>query len=155
MAEWKNFDTLNAYNALTDCKKVNLVEAMSGDNGAARAKNYSVPMAAGLVYNYASKEVDDEIIEKLAALAEEASLVDKFEELYNGAVINTGENRLVLHQMTRGQLGKPVEADGVDKREFYTAQQNKIADFANKVHAGEITNAAGEKFTTVDRKSVV
>ena len=39
--------------------------------------------------------------------------------------------------------------DGVDKREFYVAQQKKAADFANKVHAGEITNEAGEKFTTV------
>ena len=28
-------------------------------------------------------------------------------------------------------------------------EQQRIADFANKVHAGEITNAAGEKFTTV------
>ena len=27
--------------------------------------------------------------------------------------------------------------------------RRKAADFANKVHAGEITNAAGEKFTTV------
>ena len=35
------------------------------------------------------------------------------------------------------------------KRAFYVAQQEKIAEFANKVHAGEITNAAGEKFTTV------
>ena len=42
-----------------------------------------------------------------------------------------------------------VTADGVDKRAFYVEQQQKIADFANKVHAGEITNAAGEKFTTV------
>ncbi len=33
---------------------------------------------------------------------------------------------------------------------FYVEQQqNRIAEFANKVHAGEITNAAGEKFTTV------
>ena len=32
---------------------------------------------------------------------------------------------------------------------FYVEQQQRIADFANKVHAGEITNAAGEKFTTV------
>ena len=88
-------------------------------------------------------------MEKLAALAKEAELVDKFQELYNGAVINTGENRLVLHQMTRGQLGEPVKADGVDKRTFYVEQQNRIAEFANKVHAGEITNAAGEKFTTV------
>ena len=51
--------------------------------------------------------------------------------------------------MTRGQLGNAVEADGVDKRTFYTEQQKKIAEFANKVHAGEITNGAGEKFTTV------
>ena len=51
--------------------------------------------------------------------------------------------------MTRGQLGNPVEADGVDKRTFYADQQKKIAELANKVHAGEITNAAGEKFTTV------
>ena len=54
-----------------------------------------------------------------------------------------------MHQLTRGQLGNAVVADGVDKREFYVEQQEQIAEFANKVHAGEITNAAGEKFTTV------
>ena len=37
----------------------------------------------------------------------------------------------------------------MDKREFYVKQQARIAEFANKVHNGEITNAAGEKFTTV------
>lgn len=58
------------------------------------------------------------MLNALKALAEEAQLAEKFEELYNGAVINTGENRLVLHQLTRGQLGNAVEADGVDKREF-------------------------------------
>jgi len=56
---------------------------------------------------------------------------------------------MVLHHMTRGQLGEAVVADGVDKRAFYVEQQKKAAEFANKVHAGEITNAAGEKFTTV------
>ena len=39
--------------------------------------------------------------------------------------------------MTRGQLGEAVEADGVDKRTFYTEQQKKIADFAVEVHAGK------------------
>ena len=38
-----------------------------------------------------------------------------------------------------------MTADGVDKRSFYVEQQERIADFANKVHSGEITNAAGEK----------
>ena len=81
--------------------------------------------------------------------ADEAQLADKFKALYNGEVVNTGEKRLVLHHMTRGQLGDAVEADGVDKRTFYKTQQERIAEFANKVHNGEITNAAGEKFTSV------
>jgi len=149
MATWKNLDTLETFKALSEVKRVKLAEAMSGAEGAERVKKYSVPMAEGFSYNFAAKQVNDEVLNALKALAEEAQLAEKFEELYNGAVINTGENRLVLHQLTRGQLGNAVEADGVDKREFYVKQQARIAEFANKVHNGEITNAAGEKFTTV------
>ena len=149
MVTWKNLDTLASYQELENVDRVNLAEEMSGENGAERVRNYSVPMAAGLTYNYAAKQVDDDVLNALAKLAKEAQLTEKFKALYNGEVINTGEKRLVLHQLTRGQLGDPVVADGVDKRAFYVEQQDKIADFANKVHAGEITNAAGEKFTTV------
>ena len=149
MTQWKNLDTLASFGELAKVQKVNLVEAMSGQNGADRVKKYIVPMAEGLTYNYAAKQVDDQVIDALEKLAAEAELSDKFAELYNGAVINTGENRLVLHHLTRGQLGDTVTADGVDKRAFYVEQQQRIADFANKVHSGEITNAAGEKFTTV------
>ena len=140
MLNWKNLDTLASYEEL---KKVEPV------NGAERVKNYSIPMMDGLTYNYAAKAVDEKVLAALAKLAEEAQLIEKYESLYNGAVINTGEKRLVLHQLTRGQLGNDVVADGVNKRDFYVSQQERIADFANKVHAGEITNAAGEKFTTV------
>ena len=149
MVEWKNLDTLKSYQELKDTARVNLAEVMSGENGAERVKTYSVPMAEGMAYNYAAKAVDDNVLAVLAKLAKEAQLTEKFAALYNGEVINTGEKRLVLHQLTRGQLGDAVVADGVDKRAFYVEQQKKVAEFANKVHAGEITNAAGEKFTTV------
>ena len=149
MVTWNNLDTLASFQDLAKTERVNLAEVMSGENGAERVKNYSIPMAAGLVYNYAAKQVDDQVLAALAKLAEEAQLTEKYKELYNGEVINTGEKRLVLHQLTRGQLGDAVVADGVDKRAFYVEQQQKIAEFAHKVHAGEITNAAGEKFTTV------
>ena len=149
MIAWNNLDTVKAYEALKKVAKVNLAEVMTGENGAARVKKYSVPMAEGMAYNYAAKRVDDNVLASLAALAEEMQLTEKFEALYNGEVINTGEKRMVLHHMTRGQLGNAVEADGGDKRAFYLNEQKKIADFANKVHNGEITNAAGEKFTTV------
>ena len=150
MATWNNLDTLASYKKLAGLKNhVDIKEAMSGENGAARVAKYSAPMAEGLSFNYAAKQVDDTVLAALAELAEESQLADKFEELYNGAVINTGEKRLVLHHLARRQLGKDVVVDGVNKRDFYVSQQQKAADFANKVHAGEITNAAGEKFTTV------
>ena len=149
MINWKNFDSLASYKEIADVERVNLAEAMTGANGAERVKKYSVPMAAGMAYNYAAKQVDENVLSALEKLAEEAQLTEKYKALYNGEVINTGEKRLVLHQLTRGQLGDAVVADGVDKRAFYVKQQDKIAEFANKVHAGEITNAAGEKFTTV------
>jgi len=149
MITWNNLDTVKAYEELKGVAKVNLAEVMSGESGAARVKKYSVPMAEGMAYNYAAKQVDDKVLAVLADLAEEMQLTEKFEALYNGEVINTGEKRMVLHHMTRGQLGNAVEADGGDKRAFYLNEQKKIAEFANKVHNGEITNAAGEKFTTV------
>ena len=150
MVAWKNLDTLDSFKALCETKgQVKLAEVMEGRSGADRVRKYAVPMAGGLTYHYAAKKVDDDILEKLVSLAKEAQLSEKFEELYNGAVINLTENRHVLHQLTRGQLGGQVIADGVDKREFYKGEQAKIAAFANKVHAGEITNENGERFNTV------
>ena len=150
MAEWRNLDTLNAFRALQESDhRADLKTVLSGAAGAERVKKYSVPMAGGLAFNFAAKQVDDEILASLCELAKESDLSGKFEELYNGAMINTGEKRLVLHHLTRGQLGKKVVADGVDKREFYKTEQAKIAEFAAKVHSGEVANASGEKFTTV------
>ena len=149
MITWKNMDTLASFAELQKAEKLNLAAAMTGENGADRVKTYTVPMGAGMHFNYGARPVDDAILEKLAAFAEEAQLTEKFAALYNGEVINTGEKRKVLHHMCRGQLGDAVVADGVDKREFYAGEQKKIAEFANKVHSGEIVNAAGEKFTTV------
>ena len=150
MADWKNLDQLDAYQALVaDGVRVDLRDVLAGEQGAQRVRRYVLPMACGLSYSYGAKQVDDALLEKLANLAKEAQLAEKFSELYSGAMVNTGEKRLVLHHLTRGQLGSPVVADGIDKRAFYVEQQERIADFANKVHAGDITNAAGEAFTTV------
>ena len=149
MITWKNMDTLESFKELQAAGKVNLAAAMSGESGAERVKNYTVPMGAGLDFNFGARPVDDNILAILAKFAQEQQLTEKFAALYNGEVINTGEKRRVLHHMCRGQLGEAVIADGVDKRDFYVGEQKKIAELANKVHNGEITNAAGEKFTTV------
>ena len=149
MSQWNNLNTLKSFCELKKMPAVDLTKVMDGAGGAARVAEYQVPMAAGMVYSYAAKQVDSSILGQLEKLAAESGLAEKFIELYNGAVINTGEKRLVLHHLTRGQLGNAVTADGTDKRAFYTEQQKRIADFAGKIHRGEILNEKGEKFTTV------
>ena len=144
--EWNNADSYESWKKLMSLKgQVSLKKELSAD----RVKNYSTKMAAGLTYNYAAKQVNDQILGVMQNLADEMELTQKFAELYNGATINTGENRKVLHHLLRGQLGNDIEYDGKNARSFYVEQQEKIAAFAKEVHEGKVANAKGEKFTTV------
>ena len=101
MINWNNLDTLNSFKELSKTEPVDLPEVMSGESGAERALNYSIPMAEGLSFNYAASAVDEDILAVLVKLAGEAQLSEKFEALYNGEVINTGENRLVSMSPSR------------------------------------------------------
>ena len=150
MISWSNADSLSSWKKLQSLKgMVSVADELSGSGAADRIAKYSIPMGGALTYNFAAKQVNEQILKTLAELAEEQQLVEKYQELLDGAVINTGEKRMVLHQLTRGQLGKDVMADGVNKREFYINEVKRIADFANDVHSGKLVNEKGEKYTTV------
>ncbi|MBR5367778.1 MAG: glucose-6-phosphate isomerase [Lachnospiraceae bacterium] len=145
MINWNNLDTLKSFKKLEKLKGrvAPLKEMLGGEDGAARVAKYSSQMATGLIYNYAAKQVNDEVLDVLQDLADEAQLIEKYAALYNGEMINTGEKRLVLHHMTRGLLGTRVVVDGEDKRSFYLEQQNRITEFSKKVHSGEIAGENG------------
>ena len=68
MTNWKNLDTLDSYEEMKHAERVNLAEVMSGENGAKRVQAYSVLMAAGLTYNYAAKQVDENVLSVLSNL---------------------------------------------------------------------------------------
>ena len=150
MINWQNADSLSSWKKLQSLKgMVSVADELAGKDAADRIAKYSVQMGGGLTYNYAAKQVNEQILKTLAELAQEQQLVEKYQELLDGAVINTGEKRMVLHQLTRGQLGKDVMADGVNKRDFYINEVKRIADFANDVHSGKLVNEKGEKYTSV------
>ena len=150
MINWSNSDKLSSWKKLMSLKgMVSVADELSGSNAVNRINEYCIPMGGNLKFNYAAKQVNAQILKTLSELAEEQQLVEKYEALLNGEVINTGEKRMVLHQLTRGQLGKDVMADGVNKREFYINEVKRIADFANDVHSGKLLNEKGEKYTTV------
>ena len=45
MITWNNLDTLESFKELSKVGRVDIKEAMSGDNGAKRVKEYNIPMA--------------------------------------------------------------------------------------------------------------
>ncbi|MDR1149031.1 MAG: glucose-6-phosphate isomerase [Spirochaetaceae bacterium] len=140
-----NFDKTAVYNKLAEAAKTgfNLNEKLD----AARVQNCSIPIADTLNYNWAAKKAGNEVITLLQTLSEEQELIAKYKLLLNGEVMNTGENRKVLHQLLRGQLGKNIIADGKNIGEFYKEELERYSSFAEKVRAGTIKNSAGGRFT--------
>jgi glucose-6-phosphate isomerase len=114
-----------------------------------RVKDCIVPMAGGLTYSWAAKQVDWAVLDTLGALAEEQELIAKYKALLDGEIINTGEKRRVLHHLLRGQLGKAVIRDGRDLGAFYREELARFSAFAGAVHTGKICSSAGKAFSTV------
>ena len=114
-----------------------------------RVQNHIAPAGGGLSYNYAAKPVDENILDILQELADEVQLIAKYQAIIDGEVMNTGENRKVLHHLVRGQLGADVVEKGKNLRQFYLDQLLAFTNFANAVRSGAIVGSTGEGFTDV------
>ena len=56
---WNNLDKLESFKKLQSLKgSVSVAKELSGAEGAKRVAEYSIPMGAGLTYNYAAKQVN-------------------------------------------------------------------------------------------------
>ena len=106
-----------------------------------------IPAGGGLTFNYAARGAGEEILDGLRKLAEEQQLIAKYRAIAGGEVMNTGEGRMVLHHLCRGELAGPVRHDGRDIGSFYAAQKERFYSFAEKVHRGDITGSTGKPFT--------
>jgi glucose-6-phosphate isomerase len=146
--KWSNFDSLEAYAKLVlEAGRLKDFDHSTVLNDV-RVQSCSVPIAAGLIYNYAAKIVDGSLFAALQKTADEAELIAKYKALLNGKIINTGEKRKVLHHLLRGQQGKAVVEDGKDIGAFYAGQLARFTAFADDVHAGKIRGSTGKHFTT-------
>jgi glucose-6-phosphate isomerase len=143
--EYKNLDTVSSFK---DLKKLNPYNVKSNINKK-RIEKYQITEGGGLTYSYATMPVDETHIETFQEMADECQVIEKYKAILNGERMNTGENRLVLHQLTRGQILNDVVADGENKGDFYKEQLNRIRLFSDKVRNGEIVGSTGKKFKKV------
>ncbi len=143
---WNNLDTASAWKKLLSVSGTMRLNLMLNRD---RVKTYETPMAAGLVYNYAAKEVNPQILAVMQELSDEQQVIEKYKLLLDGEIINTGESRKVLHHLSRNQLGKSVIHNGKNIRDFYVEQITKISEFSRRVHSGQIVGSTGARFTTL------
>lgn len=143
--EFKNLSESKVFNELRELE----IPLISKELSPERIKKYKAPCGSGLEYNYAGKKVNKKILETLQRLADEQQLIPKYRTLLNGEKINTGENRRVLHHHCRGTKIDEVNIDGHNITDFYNGEKEKLYDFVNKVHRGEILSSTGVQFDTV------
>ena len=140
-----NLTEASAFTALSTSPPVSLADVLTKE----RIEGYTVASAMGLSYNYAAMPINEVTLALLQALSDELHLTEKYQVLLDGAVMNTGENRQVLHHLTRGQIGKSVTVDGEDKREFYLAELAKAKAFSEEVRNQKYLLSTGKAVTHV------
>ncbi len=102
--------------------------------------------------HYATERVDDQLLDLFQKLADELQLVEQFQMMRNGAVLNRiegfdSENRQVLHTACR-DLFRPEPAEpkatGEAKKEL-----EKLKAFLARIDSGELCNHQGDCFDTL------
>lgn len=122
-------------------QKRTLKDAFDADRN--RAARYSVG-AAGLELDFSKNHIDDETLQLLMGVAEQANLKAAIKKLLRGDHVNNTEDRPALHSALRFQ-GKPQTAEHQEVK----ATLDKMAKLIKSVHSGEWKGYKGERITDV------
>ena len=153
--KYLNLDRTEAFNKLSKLSKDDPLELKDLVNEK-RVNESECTLTAGvkekLIYNWACKKVNDRVINALQELSDEQELINKYTALLEGEIINTGENRMVLHHLNRSPDGKSITGknivrDSRDLGEFYKKELERFSAFAEKIRSGEIIPGPGKKYT--------
>lgn len=82
--------------------------------------------ACGLFLDYSKNRIDDEIMRLLIQLATDRNVAARRDAMFAGKIINTTEQRAVLHTALRNPDGAPVIVDGKDVMPEIRAVLEKI-----------------------------
>ena len=92
--------------------------------------------AAGLYFDYSKNRVDNQTLELLIALARDAGLQQRRTAMFSGELINTTEQRAVLHTALRAPPSEQLVVDGVDVIAQVHAVLARMASFSEQIRNG-------------------
>lgn len=113
-----------------------------------RAEKYTTS-ACGFTLDYSKNRIDDSVLSALFDLAKEHNLEQKRDAMFAGKIINSTEQRAVLHTALRRSAGDSVLVDGNNVVAEVHETLNKIKSFVSEVHSGERKGYTNKTFTDV------
>ncbi len=138
---WSSLETLHAEKTSSTLRDLFRADAE-------RTRRYSFE-AAGLHVDLSKNLVDDDVVTQLLKLAQEANLRTHIDAMFDGAHINTTEDRAVLHTALRMPADRELSVDGQDVAADVHAVLAKMRDFASALRSGQWLGHTGHTIKKV------
>ncbi len=117
-------------------------------NDAERFDKFCVE-ACGITLDYSKNRASDTTMGLLMSLAQQSGLKARVEAMFAGDVVNTTEQRAVLHTALRQQHDTPLLVDNVDVIEQVRQTLAKMKQFCHQVHQAEQACFDGQAFSDI------
>ncbi|GAB1432642.1 glucose-6-phosphate isomerase [Spirochaetota bacterium] len=145
MEQWRSIEESSLWEAMASRPAFDLQTGLSH----ASIKKRIINAGGGLAYSYATMDIDDATIDMLCNISQELDLQGQYRAMLSGEIMNSGEGRMVLHHLTRGEPMGPVVKNGRNYGSFYRNEQKRIEVFSAKVRSGALKTPAGKNFKQV------
>ncbi|MFV5701584.1 glucose-6-phosphate isomerase [Flavobacterium sp. XS2P12] len=130
----------------SEMQKASMQEMFQSDDS--RAEKFNLKWNDFLI-DYSKNIINQETLELLLELAEEAGLKSAILDYFDGGIINQTENRAVLHSALRAKESAVVNVEGQNVVPEIYEVKNKIKAFTNEVTSGVRTGFTGKPFTDI------
>jgi glucose-6-phosphate isomerase len=127
-------------------QKVEMRDMFAAD--AKRAAKYTLSLG-NMTVDFSKNRINERTCAYLQALAKEADLPHKIQQMFAGEKINNTENRAVLHIALRNRDNTPIYVDGKDVMPEVNRVLSKIKDFSEAVRLGQFKGHTGKRLTNI------
>lgn len=105
--------------------------------------------AAGLYLDYSKNRVDQHTLQLLATLATDCGLAGRIDAMFRGDLINTTEQRSVLHVALRAPADARLVVNGIDVIAEVQAMLQRMTVFADAVRNGDWLGHTGKRIRNI------
>ncbi|AMV72822.1 glucose-6-phosphate isomerase [Desulfuromonas carbonis] len=114
----------------------------------ARAERLAVE-AAGLYFDFSKQRITDQTLQLLVELAVACGLGERIEAMFRGEMLNSTEQRAVLHVALRANRAATIVVDGVNVIPEVHAVLDRMAEFSGQVRSGQWRGYSGRPIRNI------